>query len=280
MEEEQKLSLTDLTVTFVRVIKRNFILLFSVVSIFIILGVLYSFYRASEYKTHFTAYSSILKNEHPTHIFDALNSYLKEGQYERLATFLDLDIETAQKIRKIEAFKTQGITEKDRIPLGMPRFEVNLFTVEITTSAPIDFNAFQTGCSHYLLTSSFVGMKIKNQIKRINREIGVVDSQLALIEAAQKELILSMRKGREDGKTNLNVIGSDIAFPKGTLELIQYRDNLLQSLETSVPMIVVQDIIETKKPSRGKAEVWLISLIAGLILGLLAVFFREILKKI
>jgi hypothetical protein len=45
-------------------------------------------------------------------------------------------------------------------------------------------------------------------------------------------------------------------------------------------MIIVQDIIETKKPSNSKAEVVLISILVGFILALISVFIREIMRKV
>ncbi|MBD79829.1 MAG: hypothetical protein CL840_13020 [Crocinitomicaceae bacterium] len=279
MSEERKVSLTDLTVTVIRTIKRNFRLFVSVILFFTLLGVIYSLVKQKEYKTHFTAYSSILKNEHPSHIYEALNVYVKEGQAEKLSELLQIDVETARAIRKIKANKTEGITEKDRIPIGMPRFEVNLFTVEIRTSNPVDYVALQKGCYYYLANTSFVKSKIKYQKERIKNSLALVDSQLVHLNNAQKEMVLNLESNRQRPDKSLTVIGSEVAYPNGMIELIKYREGLEKSLETSVPMVVVQDIIQTNKPISEKLLIWAVSLGIGLVLSLLALFFREILNK-
>ena len=127
---ENKISLTELTLLVLRVLKRNLLLFVLIILIPFLAGVVYSYVKTPKYKTYFTAYSSVIKNEHTPAVFKALNKYVKEGQFEALSDIMGISVEDASALREIKAFKTEGVTEKDFIPDGMPRFEVNIFTVD------------------------------------------------------------------------------------------------------------------------------------------------------
>lgn len=275
MLEEKNVSLTGLTVTYFKVLKRNFLVFALSMAIIMGLGIAYNAKLPPKYKTQFTAYSTIIKNEHAKDLFGALNIYMKEGQFEKIAELLEIDIKDAEVLRAFTAYKSDGITVKDAIPEGMTLFEVNLFTIEIHSVAPYNYMAVQEGFKNYLLKSEFVKSKIESSKKRIAREIEIIDTHISRLNTTQDEVIKQLQ-----GRSDLKMIGTQHTSPVGIHELVELRGELTYEREMISPMMPVQNIIETNEPEGQTALVLLVFLGAGLILTNLLLFVIEVIRRV
>ena len=95
---------------------------------------------------------------------------------------------------------------------------------------------------------------------------------------SQKALVNAIEN--EQGSDKIKIIGSQVAYPEGTTILLERRRNIETVLLDNVPMTVVQDIVETKKPVDQSLIIWSSAFGLGLVLSIVVVFIRELLRKI
>jgi hypothetical protein len=259
-----EVDLVELTLRGVNIVRRNFLLLTTLLLIGIVLGVVHYFTSKKVFTSKMVISSGILTKSFSEKLFDNTRSYLRENNYQAIASQLNVSQKAAQNILfiKIENV-TEVVEQKDQ-----ERFIV---TVEVYDQDVLE--ELQQGIIYYLSSNEFVKVRVQQNKNSLTQTINKIEKEIAELE----DLKIKIYSGEFFRNLSGNLMFDPTTVNSKILELTKEKINLQNNLELVNSVQVIEGFNRFEKPIRPKLSVSIaLGATIGLILAGLLILFKAV----
>ncbi len=262
--QADEIDLVELTLRGVNIIRRNFWLLTSLLLVGISLGVFHYFTSKKVYTSKMVISSGILTKSFSEKLFDNTRSYLKENNYQAIASQLNISEQAAQNIIFI---KIESVTEV----LDLKDQERFIVTVEVYNQNVL--GELQQGLIYYLSNNEFVKVRVQQNKSYLTQTIKKIEQEVAELE----NLKVKIYNGEFFQNLSGNLLFDPTTVNSKILELTKEKINLQNSLELVNSVQVIEGFNRFEKPIRPKLSISIaLGATIGLILAGLLILFKAV----
>lgn len=263
-KENDEIDLTELLVRVKNVLFRNKITIISLTILGLLLGLLYYNLRPAVYQSEVVVRATILNESLLEVVNENLTQLLKENNYRALANKLNLPLEVAGYINKIEIEPTDEAADK--------KLEFAFYVINVESFSNDHWNELEKGMLYYLSNNAFVKKRIDLKEKQYKGFISKLDAEINQIDSLKKGLYSSDNLGKD----NVIMMNPGEVYT-ALLELVKERQKLEEELEFNHAVEVVEDFDAYQRPVSPR-PVFSVAVggLIGLALGLFIAFGREL----
>lgn len=261
--------------------RRKFILYSFLIGL--LLGLAFYIIAPKEYKSRMIISSNLLRGPAFMIIIDDLERHVREQNYAEVAQFLDTDIETAKKIKKIQVFSARSFSEMTfSEKLGTEDDDDESkgeYIIEAFVADNKMWPVLQIGLLKYLGNNEFSKLKSiekKNDLKRykdkIHNELQELDSL--------KYTLSGFYKKRNVASTSNIYISDPSSIYNNILHLYQAENKTATEIQAP-DVSIIQGFVPFKKQTFPKLFLTLlVSLVLTTIFVVFVLLFQEAKKRI
>lgn len=252
----------------------------------IALSSLFYFTSSKTYITRMYVASNLLKGPSFIVLLDDLQKHIKDKNYEEVCRYLNVDMEMAKKIGRVEVFSAKNFAEKefsDVITQSDNDTEKELNNNEFVIQAFVSDNTIakdlEKGVIFYLENNQFTKMKSKQRkdgLKMVKKRIHSELSELDSLRYALNDMYTA--KGKSGGSSI--IMNDPSAIYNNILNL--FRTEIATNDDINTPdVIVIQGFVTYKKHYSPRLGMCLISgFVGSLAFITLFIFFSELKGKL
>jgi hypothetical protein len=277
----EELDLGELFSNFVKFISRNSKLLFIIVIVGVTGVIGYQKLKTPYYETKAICKSGISEYERVEYeegwlqrtaidIINHLEINVENRDYNELSLLLGVDINVAEKIKKIEA---EQLYQKD---MNEEFFSLNKFEIMLKVFDNQAIEEIQDGLSYYFNHNPYVSEHYREFIESKEQVIKDINNEMKLLEEIRKKGLAD----QHNVNSSLKVVNGyeRTKIDNQTTELSEYREKIRTQIATSKPLSFVQGFAKVNK-EEDDILVW--GLLGGFIsflIGLLVALIKEVKK--
>ena len=228
----------------------------------IVLGAINYTSQEPVYRTNLLATSTVISNFRIKKIFEPIDKKLRERDYEYVGRLFNISAESASKIKSL---KVKVIEDKENYfdTKNNPRFESNVFELELDLYDYSICTELSSGVKYFLDNNAFMMTEVKNR--------GIVLNDL--IESL--ELDFSRSSGPMDLKNAKEGEGVLVAYEDNAGRLGMRKEIMAnkKQLLSNVPVVIISEFVPFKQKINSLIKTVVISVITFLIAG---IFFKEL----
>jgi hypothetical protein len=220
-DKDEEIDLAALFLRLWSVFKKRFRLFLIFFIVGIILGVLYYLFAPRTYKSRMIISSTVFQGPSFVIILDNLTILLKENNYEELASVLEIDLETAKKIKKIEVYSSKNYAEQefgDKVTFKEDKTTVvqqeeqkekkEEFVIEALVEENAVFEILEQGIINYINNNPAI--KEVSMIKKqaLNDMKNNINRQRKSLDSLQKSILAAVSRNGVSSEVFLGEPGS------------------------------------------------------------------------
>jgi hypothetical protein len=267
-----EIDLNQLFFDFAYTIKKNIVLIISLVTIFASLGVVYSLFSKKVYESKMIITSGLLTFSYSEQLIENINLLVREHNYELAATNLNVNPETVGKIIELEVTvlyeeKAQPLKENEKGHL--------VISVQATDASV--FAELEKGLLYYFENNHFVKVRVEQRKQFYKQMIERLEKEIADLQQFKQNII----NGNFFQEKQVNIMFDPTAINTKILELSKESIGYKQALELSDNVQLISGFTAFSKPIWPRKSVAVaIGCLIGLALAGLVIIFRSIVRGI
>jgi hypothetical protein len=176
---EKEIDVIGLVVWLFRFFKRYMLVIIAFMILGSGLGAVEFFFSRNYYNTTLIASSPVINNQIVYELIDPVNYYLRNEMYDSISEKLDISIDVAKDIRKIELDTSINMAVK----IGL----------QVYNSENVDL--IQEGLMYYLNNIPFVASNILDRREELNIYIDEIDTEIDDLNSMQEAVLSNIQEG-------------------------------------------------------------------------------------